>query len=411
MDFKQTTLPNGLTIIGEVNPNVQSVAFGFFVGIGSRDETDDVSGVSHFLEHMVFKGTEDYTPVDVNRIFDEVGAKYNASTSEEVTLFYAAILPEYYEQTFGLIASILYPTLRDEDFDIEKKVILEEIGMYEDMPAFSAYENLMRTHFAGHPLSRGILGSTDSISALTAQQMRDYHQQHYRAGNITLAVAGNIDWDRVVQLAEKYCSQWPAGKTERPPEEARPQGGLTVLSRASSVQEHIAQMAPAPPGQSDMRFAADVLSVIVGDDSNSRLYWELVEPGHVEAAEMSYNDYDGSGAYMSFLACHPDQAEEHLTTMKRIFETVNREGVTPEELEQAKNKIASRVVLRSERPMGRLASLGSNWMYRKEYRSVEDDLKTLRSISREDIRNLLDQYPLGQTTTVAIGPREKLQLT
>ncbi|HBN77467.1 MAG TPA: insulinase family protein, partial [Planctomycetaceae bacterium] len=198
MKFEQLTLPNGLSIVGEINPNVQSVAFGFFVRVGSRDETDEVSGVSHFLEHMVFKGTENYTPMDVNRIFDEVGAKYNASTSEEVTLFYAAVLPEYLAQTFELVSSILYPSLRTDDFDMEKNVILEEIGMYDDMPAFSAYEKLMQTHFAGHPLSRSILGTVESITALTADQMRAYHKSNYLSGNITLALAGNVDWSTVV---------------------------------------------------------------------------------------------------------------------------------------------------------------------------------------------------------------------
>ncbi|MCA8989051.1 MAG: insulinase family protein, partial [Planctomycetaceae bacterium] len=168
--FEHLQLPNGLNIVAEINPNVHSVAFGFFVRVGSRDETAEVSGVSHFLEHMVFKGTETLSPLDVNRIFDEVGAKYNASTSEEITLFYAAVLPEYFATTFSLIASILYPTLRSDDFDMEKKVILEEIGMYDDMPAFSAYEKLMQLHFQGHPLSQSILGSVSSITDLTAEQ-------------------------------------------------------------------------------------------------------------------------------------------------------------------------------------------------------------------------------------------------
>jgi len=410
MKFEQITLDNGLNVIGEVNPNVHSVAFGFFVRTGSRDETAAVSGVSHFLEHMVFKGTENYSPADVNRIFDELGAKYNASTSEELTLFYAAVLPEYFPQAFELVASIMYPSLRDDDFDIEKKVILEEIGMYDDMPAFTAYEKLMQTHFVNHPLSQSILGSVESISDLQAEQMRKYHSEHYRAGNITLAIAGNIDWSIVVDLARGACGNWPGGSFDRPTHEAGPKGGLEVVQKSGTMQEHVAQMAPAPPARDDLRFAADILSVIVGDDSNSRLYWDLIEPGHAEAAEMSYNEYDGSGAYMSFLSCHPDDVEKNLEAFGRIYDEINRDGITENELELARNKIVSRIVLRSERPMGRLGSLGNNWVYREEYRSVEDDLKTLREITPGDIRELLDQYPLGQTTTVAIGPRETLNL-
>ncbi len=408
MKFEQETLDNGLKVIAELNPNVHSVAFGFFVRTGSRDESAEVSGVSHFLEHMVFKGTEKYSAEDVNRIFDEIGANYNASTSEEVTLFYAAVLPEYLPVAFEMFSSILYPSLRDDDFNMEKQVILEEIGMYEDMPSFTAYEKLMQTHFAGHPLSQSILGSVESISALTAKQMRDYHQSHYLAGNITLAVAGNVTWASVAELAKKHCSHWPAGVTKRDTSEAKPSGGVLILPRPGSMQEHVAQMSPAPASASPLRFAADVLTTIVGDDANSRLHWELIEPGRAEAAELSYNDYDGSSGYMTFLTCRPEEVKENLDTISNIYEQVNKNGVTAEELEQTKNKIASRIVLRSERPMGRLSTLGSNWVYRKEYRSVEDDLETLKRLTLEDIRDLLDQYPLGQLSTVAIGPLESL---
>ncbi|WP_013628292.1 M16 family metallopeptidase [Rubinisphaera brasiliensis] len=408
MKFEKVVLDNGLTIVGEINPNVHSVAFGFFVRTGARDETTGVSGVSHFLEHMVFKGTETRTAADVNRLFDEVGAKYNASTSEEITLYYAAILPEYFSETFALLADIMYPSLRDDDFNIEKNVILEEIGMYDDMPAFSAYEKLMESHFRGHPLSQSILGSVESIQALTADQMRQYHREHYLAGNITLAVAGNIEWSEVLDLVNQHCQHWPAGQTERDITEATPTGGTIVIPKSGTVQEHVAQLSPAPPSASPLRFAAEILSVIVGDDSNSRLYWELIEPGDAEAAELGYNDYDGSGAFMTFLSCRPEDTARLLAKIGELYDDINQNGVTEAELEQAKNKVASRIVLRSERPMGRLSALGSNWVYRKQYRSVEDDLNTLHQLTTDDIAEMLKQYPLGQQSTVAIGPLESL---
>jgi len=408
MQFHQTELDNGLNVIAEINPAVQSVAFGFYVRTGARDETAEVSGVSHFLEHMVFKGTEKYSADDVNRIFDEIGARYNASTSEEVTLFYAAILPEYLPQTFELLSSILYPTLQDDDFEMEKKVILEEIGMYDDQPGFTAYETAMQAHFAGHPLGRSILGSQESITALTAEQMREYHREHYQAGNITLAVAGNTDWERIVSLANQFCSQWPAGKLNRPTDEANPKFCVHTLTKEGSVQEHVIQLAKAPPADDDLRYAAEILAVIVGDDSGSRMYWELVDPGYAEAAELGYNEYEGSGTYLTYLSCAPDDVTDLLSRINKIYAEVNQKGVTEAELEQAKNKVASRVVLRSERPMGRLASLGSNWVYRQEYCSVQHDLNTLQALSTKNIQELLEQYPLAQTSTAAVGPLDKL---
>src|SRR3954463_10330923 len=155
--FQNQTLPNGLTIIGEVAPSARSVAIGFFVRTGARDETPAECGVSHFLEHMVFKGTPRRSAFDVNRDFDRIGASYNAFTSEENTVFYGAILPEYLPQAVDILADILRPSLRGEDFDMEKKVIIEEIGMYDDQPMWSAYDAAKRSYFADHPLGNSIL--------------------------------------------------------------------------------------------------------------------------------------------------------------------------------------------------------------------------------------------------------------
>src|SRR6266478_7552714 len=171
MPFESVVLKNGLKIIGETSPSARSTAIGFFVRTGARDETPEVCGVTHFLEHMVFKGTPRRTALDVNRDFDRIGANYNAFTSEENTVFYAAILPEYLPQAIDILADILRPSLREDDFDMEKQVIIEEIGMYDDQPMWSAYDNAKRAYFADHPLGNSILGTAASITALTRDQM------------------------------------------------------------------------------------------------------------------------------------------------------------------------------------------------------------------------------------------------
>src|SRR6516225_6959621 len=200
LTFHQTQLANGLTIIAETNSSVRSVAVGFFVRTGSRDETPEISGVSHFLEHMVFKGTPRRSALDVNRDFDAIGANYNAYTSEENTVFHAAILPEYLPQAVDILSDILRPSLRGEDFDMEKNVIIEEIGMYEDQPMWSAYDAAKQTFFAKHPLGNSILGTKESVGALTREQMHSYFECRYVAPNITVVAAGNFDWDPLVGL-------------------------------------------------------------------------------------------------------------------------------------------------------------------------------------------------------------------
>lgn len=408
MRFHECRLANGLQIIAEQSPSMHSVAVGFFVRTGARDETREVNGVSHFLEHMVFKGTPRHSGDDVNRVFDEIGAKYNASTSEEQTIFYAAVLPEYLQLTVDLLADILRPSLRQDDFEVEKKVILEEIGMYEDQPTHTLYETVMQSHFAGHPLGASVLGSSASVAALTGDQMRAYHHARYNAGNVVLVAAGKFEWEELKQLAEKYCSGWPAGSAPRPLPAPKPPGGVTVLSKANCQQEHVMQIDPAPAAADSRRFAADLLSIIVGDDTGSRFYWGLVDPGYAESADLGYNEFDGAGAFFCYLSGAPEETANNLERVRKIYDDVNKNGVTEAELAQAKNKVASRIVLRSERPMGRLGSLGHNWLYRQEYRSVADDLLSLRSITVQDIRKLLDAFPLQQLTTVAVGPLEEI---
>lgn len=404
MLFHHTTLANGLEIVAELNDDVHSVGFGFYVKAGARDESPEISGVSHFLEHMAFKGTDRFSAEDVNRIFDEVGADYNAMTGEESTVFYAATLPEYLPQTFEVQAGILFPTLRQEDFDVEKKVIIEEIGMYEDQPASVAYDRAMQLHFEGHPLGQSILGSVDSVSALTSDQMRHYHAEHYRAGNIVLAVAGRTDWPTVLKLAQQHCGHWPSGCSPRIVLPASPLSRTKYVMKDHCQQEQIIQLAPAPSSSDPRRFAAELLTVIVGDDTNSQLYWDLVDSGLAESAELGYYEFEGAGCYLTFLNGSPESTQSNLDRIAHLYEAVNSNGVTPEELEQAKNKVATRVVLRGERPMGRLSSLGGNWLFRREYRSIEDDLATLRGVTLDQIQQLLREFPLLQMTTVGVGP-------
>jgi predicted Zn-dependent peptidase len=409
MQFHKAQLDNGLQIIAELNPSVYSVGLGFFVKTGSRDETDAVSGVSHFLEHMAFKGNDQFSADDVNRIFDELGAKYNAATAEELTMFYAAVLPEYLDRTTELLAALIRPSLRQDDFDMEKNVILEEIGMYDDQPMFVAYEKMMETHFQGHPLGRSVLGTNASITDLTSEQMRTYHHDRYLAGNIILAVAGNCEWQQVLDLANKYCSTWPTGSVGRTVTGHRPQRSTHLIQRDTSQQQHVMHQDAAPDSRHPLRTAAELLSVIIGDDSGSRLYWELVDPGYVEGAELSYQEYHGVGVFRTFFNGQPEETERKLNRVKKVFEKVNRDGVTEAELAQAKSKVCSRAVLSSERPMGRLESLGNNWMYRERYQTLGEDLAQIRAVTTEQIRDLLKEFPLNQNTTVTVGPKSSVK--
>ncbi len=404
MEFREHVLPNGLEVVAECNAEARSTALGFFVKTGARDETNDVSGVSHFLEHMVFKGTPTRSADDVNREFDEMGAHYNAFTSEEKTVYYAAVLPEYLRPAVNLLADIMRPSLREEDFNTEKKVIIEEIQMYADQPPFGADDHVRAVHFGRHPLGHSVLGTVQSITDLKVDAMRAYFQRRYSPQNISLVAAGKLDFDEFVAAAEANCGAWEPFEAGRALDQPEAHRGFECLRREAATQEYGIQLANGPSATDPDRFAAKLLATVLGDDSGSRLYWELVDPGLAENATLGHYDYQGVGLYLTYLSCDPEFAAENFQRILDIYRRAEAEGVTAAELEQAKNKLNSRVVLSSERPRGRLFNLGSNWMHRREYRSIKDDLDAVDAVTLEQIAAVLKKHPLTASTTVAIGP-------
>jgi predicted Zn-dependent peptidase len=407
--FHRHVLPNGLTIIGETMPSSRSVALGFFVKTGSRDESSDESGVSHFLEHMVFKGTPKRSALQVNVDFDRIGADYNAFTSEENTVFYAAVLPEYLPQATDILADILRPSLRTDDFDMEKKVIIEEIGMYDDKPTWCAYDHARKQFFADHPLGNSILGTPQSITDLTADQMRRYFDRRYIGSNITAVAAGNFDFDAFVKLVEDRCKDWPKGEAPRQRVyEAKPNPAFGLMTRDKVTQEHVYLISPGPMANSPLRFAAETLSMVLGDDSNSRLYWSIVDPGLAESADVSFHEYEGAGTFFTSFSSDPENVEEILSIIRAEFAKVQSDGITEAELATAKSKVLSRIVRGSERPMGRMQALGMHWTYQGAYRSVDEDLRDFDAVTLGLVRETLDRYPLTNPAVFALGPLKEV---
>jgi predicted Zn-dependent peptidase len=404
LEFLKHTLANGLEVVAECSPEAHTSALGFFVNTGARDESQDVAGVSHFLEHMVFKGTPTRTAEDVNREFDEMGAHYNAYTSEENTVYYAAVLPEYQDRAIGLLADILRPSLRTEDFDTEKQVIIEEIRMYQDQPPYGADDRVRALFYDRHPLGQSVLGTVDSIAKLPVEAMRSYFEQRYSPGNITLVGAGRIDFDEFVASVDRMCGHWQRVETARDSRPASPQTTFESIEKASSTQQYILQLAAGPAAADADRYPAKILTTVLGDDSGSRMYWALTESGLAESASISHHEYQGAGIFMTYLSCAPENAAANMEIVLNMYRDVQSRGITQAELDQAKSKINSRVVLSSERPRGRLFNVGGNWIQRREYRSVKQDLDAVEAITLADIAAVLAKYPLTKSTTVAIGP-------
>ena len=407
MDFKHKKLSNGLVLIGEINNWAKSAAVGFFVKTGSRDETQRINGVSHFLEHMLFKGTEKLSAFEVNELFDRTGAQFNAGTSEENTIYYAAVLPEYLIEVTQLWTQLMRPALRDEDFNLEKNVIKEEIAMYKDTPSFDVIDQCRTLHFDGHPCGNSVLGSEESIDNLTAEQMREYFNRRYAPNNMVLACAGNFDWDQVCAVASDCCCQWQEQSVERKLQHSTGSNKKERIAKTNLVREHICLISAGVSAQDPRRFAASLLSMIIGDDVGSRYFWELVDKALAEDATMHFGAMDGTGAFFSYLRCSSENFDKVLDTVNSILQSLGRDGITEDELIKAKNKMLSELVIKNELPMGRLDNIGSNWIYLGQYRTIEDEINAIKAVSVDDIHSLIEELKIGNFTQLSIGPVRK----
>ncbi len=407
MQYQQQQLDNGLTLLAECNDQAHFAAYGFFVRTGARDEEPQINGVSHFLEHMVFKGSEHRSADEVNILLDELGSSSNARTSEESTIYHAAVLPEFQTPLIDVLADLMQPALRESDFETEKKVIIEEIMMYQDQPPYGGHERLMAEYFGQHPLGLSVLGTVESVSNLTADQMRGYFQRQYSPQNMALVGAGKIDFDLLVADAERLCGSWNQPLPQRPLSAAQPQFGFSTLHKPSSTLQYVMQLAPGPGIADDNRYAMRLLSAILGDDGGSRLYWELVDSGMVESAGIGSFEYLGAGLVMSYFCCAPELAQENLSRLHDLH--VNAEyGVSAKELHLAKQKIISQILLASERTEARMFSVGGQWLNHQVHKTPTEIANCYDNVTLDQVNAVAQAYSLSRAFTLSIGPREDL---
>ncbi len=404
MTFLQTQLDNGLTVIGEHTPEAESVACGYFVKTGARDEAPILLGVSHFLEHMMFKGTPRRSAEDVNREFDELGARYNAFTSEETTVYYGQVLPEFQARALDLLTDMMRPSLRPEDFDGEKNVILEEIARYDDMPASEAHALAREATFGAHPLGHRVLGTKQSITDMARDDMRGYFERRYSPGNMVLALAGAFDWDAALAQVAEDTSSWEQYDVSRDVTPPAFSSASRVVPNQKLTRVHLIWMAPAPSTQSHERYAAHIAASVVGDAVGSRMYWDLVDPGIVDDASMYYQEEDHSGVLATYASCSPGNVAEVTSRMHALLDAAASEGVDDAEVARAQQKIASSEVLGSETPMGRLVPLGMAWTYKQEYVGMDEAVDRVLETTADEVNAVLRGATAERHSLLALGP-------
>lgn len=390
--FSETTLDNGLRIVAEHSNDAATAAIGFFVKTGARDEETPLMGVSHFLEHMMFKGTETRTAEQVDLAFDNLGAEHNAFTSSEMTAFWGAGLPEVIGNIEEILADILRPSLREVDFDDEKKVILEEIAMYDDQPFWVLYENAMEQYYGNSPLGHRVLGTNQTINEMNRDELAGYFEQRYSADNTIIAIAGRVDFDNIVAQIELHCRQWKRTGATRTYGNIQRHSGKFQKNIEDLHQHYLMMMMPSASFQDERKHAVGALASIFGGGDGSRLHWALVDSGLAEAAAATADTSDLFGEQLAWSVCDPRHAEQVSDTIRSEMKSLVS-SLVEDDLAKVVAKAGTAAAVGSERPSGRMRRLGSMLTTSGSYTSLEDELHAIETLTLKDLQEAAEAFP------------------
>jgi len=404
--FVEAKLSNGLRVVVEVMPYVCSAACGFLARTGARDDPAEMAGISHFLEHMCFKGTKNRTCERINIEFDEMGAQYNAYTSKDRTFYYSWVRTEDLDRQIGLLADMMRSVFPADEFEIERSVVLEEIAMSNDDLASSAYDFLYERICSGSSLSWPVLGHDDTIKSMTCEQMGEYFRRRYSPGNMILIVAGNVDPAEVFRSADRYCGQWEPvadiGDSRSVPELCE---GVGVRQLEKFHQQAVMVAFPSASATHKLDESAEALSAILGG-INSRFYWNIIQKKLCTRAGVWREEYDDFALLMMYGLCERANCEKVLDAMRREAKELSEGGPEAKELQRVKNLRRTSLATESEAPFYRLGQLVDDIDYRGSCRSVEERLASVDAVSSESIGAYLAEFPItGEGYLLSVGPR------
>jgi predicted Zn-dependent peptidase len=401
-------LSTGERVISERVPGVRSVALGFWIGAGSRDEPDSKAGVSHFIEHMLFKGSERYSALEIAELFDELGGELNAATSRDTTVVYARVPDTQLERAVDAIADMVFrPSFTD--VDSEREVVLEEIAMVEDTPHDLVHDLAAQAVFGTHPLGRPVIGRADVIARVTRTALRSYHERAYAGGRVVVAAAGNVSHERLVELVDARRNGSGTHRAlSRKPLRRAPAPGL-AFQQKDTEQYHVCLSAPGISRGDDRRFAGSVLDAIVGGSASSRLFQEIREK-----RGMAYSVYSYSSQYeeTGHVGLYVGTREENLATCLEIAvaELGDLAGgnVRPDELARAKENLKGRLLLSLESTSVRMTRLGRATVTGVALLSADEVVARLDAVTADEVAALArDLLAPARLSAAGIGPDEE----
>ena len=405
-DHRLTTLESGVRIVTEAMPSVRSVSLGFWIGTGSRDESNDQAGLSHLLEHLLFKGSAKYGSLEIDQIFDGMGAELNAGTGKETTSVFARVIDDHLADAFDVITDMVFRPLLT-DIDSEREVILEEIAMYEDDPQEKVFDLLGEATFGDDPLGRSIIGRAEVISSTPPDEIASFHAARYAPANVVIAASGAVDHETLVKLAAERVNAPPATPRPAGADPLRlPDGPGRRFERKETEQFHVCLGAAGISRHDDRRFALRVLDTIFGGTSSSRLFQEVRERRGLAYAVYSFTSaFQDTGQVGLYVGTRADNLVQALSVVGTELAHCLREPATAEELTRAKENLKGRVVLALESTGARMNRLGSEVLAGAPVMPIDEVVERIDAVSLQDLSELTEELWAPERLSAAgIGP-------
>jgi predicted Zn-dependent peptidase len=409
--IKRTVLPGGLRIVTEAMPGVRSASVGIWVGVGSRDETPSVAGASHFLEHLLFKGTRNRSALDIAMRMDTIGGEFNAFTEKEHTCFYATVLDRQLPVAVDIIADVvLNATIAAADVDIERTVVLEEISMRDDDPSDLVHDEFAAALFGDAPLGRSILGSEESINQLSRKQIHGYYSRRYRPSEMVVSVAGNIDHAEVVRLVRAAFTgrlfDGDAGAEPRPDRRLHTAPARPVSVVADDTEQ--ANIVLGSMGLSrfdERRFVLGVLTTAIGGGMSSRLFQQIREQRGLAYSTYSFtSSYAGDGLFGLYAGCQPGKADEVVSIMTAVLRSVATDGLGADEIERGKGQLCGGMVLGLEDSGSRMTRIGKAELTYGDVLGLDDLLGLVQAVTLDQVNELAAELAAQPTCLTVVGP-------
>ncbi|MCD7830500.1 MAG: insulinase family protein [Clostridiales bacterium] len=386
-DYQMTTLPNGVRIVSEQMAGFSSAALGIWVATGSRAETASENGAAHFIEHMLFKGTSRSTAEEIAQRMDAIGGQINAFTTKECTCFYARALKSHLSEALDILCEMFFDAkFAEEDVQLERGVILEEIGMYQDDPSDLVSERLNAAVYKGSPLARPILGKRSTLEKMTGQWLKDYKTTHYLPGTVIVALAGSFDESILDDIAARFSAMAPGPAKKLRPAVYHP---AVTLKKKATEQNHLLLSFPSIQADSPQRFTMQLLSSILGGGMSSRLFQEIREQrGLCYSIYAAGSCYADTGMFLLYTALNRDTEAQALTAIREVVRRFTEDGVTQEELDRAREQAKASVLMGLEANTAHMNHLARNILNGTPIQTAEEIIASYDAITRQDVQDM-----------------------